>query len=35
MDEHLGVSLVIGFLLIVGGVRAVQKESSIVGRSGR
>ena len=35
LDEHLGVSLVIGFLLIVGGVRAVQKESSIVGRSGR
>ena len=35
LDERLGVSLIIGFLLIVGGVRAVQKESSVVGRSGR
>ena len=35
LGERLGVSLIIGFLLIVGGVRAVQKESSVVGRSGR
>ena len=35
LDERLGFSLILGFLLIVGGVRVVQSESVRVGRSGR
>lgn len=35
LDERLGFSLILGFLLIVGGVRVVQSESVQVGRSGR
>ena len=35
LDERLGASLLLGFVLIVFGVRAVQRESEAVGRAGR
>jgi len=35
LDEQLGVSLLVGFVLIVLGVRIVQRESETVGRAGR